>query len=127
MPTTSRATDERAKVRAYISRLPNGAARAMRKLSAAIRTSAPRATDAWSYSIPAYRLDGKILIYYAAWKDHVSLYPISAEFTRANAAAVNRYSTSGKGTIRFSLGEPIPIALVKRLVRFRIATLSSKA
>ena len=112
-------------VRAYIEKLPTKSRRLMKQVAAIIRAAAPTAVDSFGYRIPGFRLDGRVLIYYAAWKDFVSVYPVSRDFERANAAALKGFYTSHKGTLRFPLDKPLPVALVKRLVKDRIARIRS--
>jgi uncharacterized protein YdhG (YjbR/CyaY superfamily) len=90
----------------------------MKEIRGIIRAVAPRATETFSYRIPGFRLDGKVFVYYAAFKGHTSLYPMGPKIRRAHAAALEGYEMS-TGTIQFPLDKPLAAALVKRLVRAR--------
>jgi uncharacterized protein YdhG (YjbR/CyaY superfamily) len=110
-------------IRKYMGSLSPSARAEMRKIRDAIRSAAPGADEAFSYRMPGFKLNGRALVWYAAWKNHFSLYPITSGIQRANGAALRGYETS-KGTIRFPMSAPLPIALIKRLVKARVAEVS---
>jgi uncharacterized protein YdhG (YjbR/CyaY superfamily) len=109
-------------VDAYLASVPADARAGLQKLRKAISAAAPGAEEGFSYGLPAFRLHGRPLVCYAAAKHHCSFYPMSPEVIRAHAAELKAYETS-KGTIRFPASNPLPPALVKKIVKARIAEL----
>jgi len=108
------------KVRAYLAAQPPDVRARLRKIRAAVRSVAPKAVESFSYGIPGFKLDGRSFIWYAGWKQHTSLYPIGEAVRRAHADQIKGYPTS-KGTVRFPLATPLPLTLVRRLVKARVA------
>jgi len=98
---------------------------ALDKLRAAIGAAVPNAVEGISYSMPAFRLHGKGLVCYAAFNDHYSLFPMSGQVLDAYADELGERVT-GKGTIRFEYGERLPVGLVKRIVKMRVAEVEAK-
>jgi uncharacterized protein YdhG (YjbR/CyaY superfamily) len=103
----------------YLATVPAEARPALDTLRATIAATIPKATETISYRILAYRLDGRMVVWCAGFKDHLSLYPASAGVRKALAAELGPYF-SGKGTIRFDLDRRLPVALVKKIVKVRI-------
>ncbi len=103
---------------AYIAGFPNDVQEILEKIRQTIRKAAPDAEETISYLIPTFTLKGKYLVYFAAYKKHIGLYPAprgSEKFKKE----LSRYE-GGKGTVRFPLDKPIPLALITRIVKFRI-------
>jgi uncharacterized protein YdhG (YjbR/CyaY superfamily) len=103
----------------YMAALPERSRAALEKLRETIKTAAAEATETISYHMPAFKDHGRILVYYAAFKDHYSLFPASSKVIEAHMDELKPYFT-GKGTIRFHADKPLPAALVKKLVKARI-------
>jgi len=97
---------------------------ALERLRRAIRSAAPRAEECISYGIPAFRLDGRLLVAFGAAAKHCAFYP-GAHPVAAHKADLKAYSTS-KGTIRFQPDVPLPVPLVRKLVKTRIAEYAGK-
>jgi uncharacterized protein YdhG (YjbR/CyaY superfamily) len=118
------ATQGAAQVRTYFASLPADARSHLKKIRDIIRAAAPRAAESISYGIPTFKIDGELFIYCAAFKHHVSLYPMTAAIRRAFAGELKGYKTS-TGTIQFPLDKPLPSGFVKRLVKARLAEMRS--
>lgn len=114
-----------AEVNAYLAALPADNRAALQKLRRAIGAAAPAADEGFSYGLPAFRLGGRPLVCYGAAAKHCSFFPMSPAVVKAHAADLKRWETS-KGTIRFAPDRPLPAALVRRIVRARIAELDGK-
>jgi uncharacterized protein YdhG (YjbR/CyaY superfamily) len=104
----------------YIASQPPAARPVLRKVRAAIRKALPRATEGISYQIPVYRIDGRMVLYFAGFKQHYSLYPASARVVRELKKELAGLLHS-KATIRFALDEAVPSRLIMRIARLRAA------
>ncbi|MBM3121096.1 MAG: hypothetical protein FJZ97_02785 [Chloroflexi bacterium] len=110
---------------AYLASLQPEPRRRLEKLRGAILAAAPGAVEGFSYGVPAIRVGGKPVVCYAAAKTHYSLFPMSGAVMGAFAADLKAFHTS-KGTIRFSMDKALPVLLVRRIVKARLAELRGK-
>ena len=115
MPTSAAAD-----VRRYLAAQPPDARRRLKRIREIIRAVTPRAVETFSYGIPGFRLDGKVYLYYAGFRKHVSLYPMVGSIQKTFAKQLAGLKTA-KGTIQFPLDEPLPEALIRKLVKARAA------
>ncbi|MDX2032333.1 MAG: DUF1801 domain-containing protein [Blastocatellia bacterium] len=109
----------------YIGGFPVEVQLLLEKIRQTIRKAAPAAEESISYQIPAFKLNGKPLLYFAAYKKHIGMYPAprSAEEFKEELAAYE----GGKGTVQFPLGAPIPFDLIRRIAKFKAKTLLESA
>lgn len=103
----------------YIASLSPDARKAVKELRAVIKAAAPEAKEKISYQIACFELNGKNLVHYAGWKSHVSMYPIPAG-SEAFTKEVSKYAV-GKGTVKFPLDKPLPLKLIRQIVKYRVS------
>ena len=102
----------------YIALFPEEIQKKLRELRETIKTSAPDAEERISYQIPTFALKGN-LVHFAAYKKHIGFYPTSSA-VRAFKHELSIYE-GGKGTVRFPIDKPLPLKLISKIVKFRIA------
>jgi uncharacterized protein YdhG (YjbR/CyaY superfamily) len=103
----------------YIAGFPRDVQTVLTRLRRTIRKALPAAEEVISYNIPAYRLGGRTVLYFAGWKQHYSLYPSTKRLVAAFKDDLAPYEVSGKGTIRFPMAEPVPVKLIEDIAKFR--------
>ena len=110
----------------YMAQLPDDQRAAMEQLRSTVRSAAPDATEVIAYNMPALRLSGRFLVSFDAFKRHYSLFPWSDSMLEELGDALRPYAV-GKGTIQFPADEPIPLALVSRIVEIRLREVAAEA
>jgi len=103
----------------YVTGFPEETQKKLHQVSETIKIAVPEAGEKISYGMPTFTLAGKYLLYVAAYKNHIGIYPVpvgNKEFEKEFAL----YQTSGKGTIRFPLNKPMPLDLITRIVKYRV-------
>jgi uncharacterized protein YdhG (YjbR/CyaY superfamily) len=109
-----------AEVEAYLAGLPAEMRAALEQVRATVRQAAPAAVEVISYRMPAFRHDGRILVWYAGFAKHASFFPGSLAGLESLAPEMRPYAAA-KGTLRFTPAHPIPRRLITRIVKARIA------
>jgi uncharacterized protein YdhG (YjbR/CyaY superfamily) len=109
----------------YIAKYPKNVRVVLEELRKVVKEAAPNAEETISYGMPAFKLNGRNLVYFAAWKKHVGFYPAGYSAIEAFKQELSPYKQA-KGTVQFPLEKPIPIDLVKKIVKFRAKENQSK-
>jgi uncharacterized protein YdhG (YjbR/CyaY superfamily) len=109
----------------YIAAQPVATRRLLKSVRSAIRKALPGVAEVISYGIPAYRLQGKTVLFFAGWKAHYSLYPASGPLAVRFKNDLAPYKVN-KGTIRFPLSEPVPVKLIERIAKFRAKEVAAR-
>jgi uncharacterized protein YdhG (YjbR/CyaY superfamily) len=102
----------------YIATHPEDVQAVLHRVRRTIRKAVPGAEEVISYQIPAYKLHGGAVIYFAGWKQHYSIYPATDRVVEAFKDDLAPYKVS-KGTIRFPLSQPVPVKLIERIAKVR--------
>ena len=111
----------------YITAQPKPSQRALRTLRSVIRKALPDAEEVISYGIPAYKLHGYVVIYFAGWRQHYSIYPINARRIALLKPTSASYEVNDKGTIRFPLDQRVPIKFIADIAKFRAREVAEHA
>jgi uncharacterized protein YdhG (YjbR/CyaY superfamily) len=109
----------------YLATVSGENRRVLEKICGTIRAAVPGADECISYGLPTFKVDGRPLMAVGAWAKHCALYPMSGKAVAALRDALDGFSTS-KGTIRFTAEKPLPVAIVKKLVKARLAEIAAK-
>ena len=109
----------------YIKSFPTDIQTLLNKVRETIKKNAPDAVESIAYGMPAYKMNGKPLVYFAGFKKHIGFYATPT----GHAEFANELSTykQGKGSVQFPLNKPIPYELIKRIVAFRVKENAAKA
>ncbi len=108
----------------YIATFPENVQALLEQVRHAIKTSAPKAEEVISYNMPAFKYHG-ILVYFAGYKNHIGFYSLPSGH-KAFEKELSKYK-QGKGSVQFPLDKPMPLALIKKMVKFRVKENSEKA
>ena len=109
----------------YIDTFPEDVQPILKQVRRTMKAAAPQAGEKISYGIPTFTLNGKYLIYFAGWKHHISIYPIPVGDDAFNQEVAPYIA--GKGTLKFTIDKPVPLKLITKIVKLKVAENSSRA
>ena len=101
----------------YIARFPQDVQNNLNQVRATIKRAAPAAQETISYAIPTFKLNGRYLVYFAAYKNHISIYPAPRGNETFKELSIYK---GGKGTVQFPLDKPMPLDTITKIVKFRL-------
>jgi uncharacterized protein YdhG (YjbR/CyaY superfamily) len=110
----------------YIASRPADVQLVLQRVRDTMRKAMPGAEEVISYQIPAFRLHGRVVLYFAGWKQHCSIYPVTDPLVTAFGAELEPYRAS-KGTLRFPLDQPMPVKLIERIAKFSAKEAAERA
>jgi uncharacterized protein YdhG (YjbR/CyaY superfamily) len=105
-------------VEEYMASHPVAVRGTLELVRGAILKALPGADEVISYRMPTYKIDGELVLHFAGWKQHYSLYPVGERLITAFKDELARYKVE-KSTLRFPLSEPVPVKLIERIAKFR--------
>ena len=108
----------------YISLFPDNVKKILQSIRQTISQTAPQAEETINYQIPTFKLNGKNLVHFAGYKNHIGFYP-TASGIKAFQKELSRWP-SAKGSVRFPLDQPLPVNLIKEIVKFRVKEIMKK-
>lgn len=109
----------------YFMSLEPGARRTLQAVRKSILASVQGLEESISYNIPAYKLNGKAVVFIAGFRNHCSLYPLTAEIKKALGNDLIKYTVKGS-TLQYPLGKPLPAAIIKKIIKERLKIIGFK-
>jgi len=103
----------------YIAAQPKASQRVLRNVRSVIRKALPDADEVISYGMPAYKQHGYVVLYFAGWREHYSLYPVNARLIASVKPQAATYEVNDKGTIRFPLSKPVPARMIAAIAKLK--------
>jgi uncharacterized protein YdhG (YjbR/CyaY superfamily) len=110
----------------YIASQPEALRMLLEDVRRAIRKTVPQADEVIAYRMPTYKLNDRVLLHFAGWKRHYSLYPITEPIVSAFGKELAPYEVNEKGTARFPLSQPVPVKLIEKIAKFRAKEIAKR-